>query len=132
MRTRRIGLWAGLSLALCILVLAVATGISVAAAGQQESVALVDYEFRPSDLIVPVGATVVWTNTTTSTLHTVTADDASFDSGNLDPGGSFSMVFNTPGTYRYHCVYHESIGMVGSIVVTNLSPRAYLPTIIQQ
>ncbi len=109
MRPRRIVLWAGLGLALGILILAVATGISVAAAGQQESVALVDYEFRPSDLIVPVGTTVVWTNTTTSTPHTVTADDASFDSGNLAPGGTFSMVFTTPGTYRYHCSYHSPL-----------------------
>jgi plastocyanin len=45
----------------------------------------------------------------------VTADTNSFDSGNLQPAGSFSFTFTRPGTYAYHCSIHPS--MHGSVVV---------------
>lgn len=99
------------------------------------SVDLVNFAFQPGTLTIPVHSTVVWTNTTTATSHTVTADHGSFDSGNLSPGQTFSLTFNVPGTYDYHCTYHQSLGMVGSIVVQgsppNLQPRAYLPVVFE-
>ena len=41
-----------------------------------------------------------------STVHTVTADGGSFDSGNVQAGQTWTHTFTTPGTYAYHCVYH--------------------------
>ena len=38
--------------------------------------------------------------------HTVTADDGSFDSGNLPDGKTFRHTFKKPGKYKYHCEYH--------------------------
>ncbi|WP_240148911.1 plastocyanin/azurin family copper-binding protein [Halorubellus sp. JP-L1] len=41
---------------------------------------------------------------------------SAFDSGTISQG-SFEHTFETPGTYDYYCIPHESIGMVGRIVV---------------
>ena len=43
--------------------------------------------------------------------------DASFDSGQLEPGATFSHTFRVPGTYRYFCVPHEVAGMIGTLIV---------------
>ncbi|MHB8566496.1 MAG: cupredoxin domain-containing protein [Nitrososphaerales archaeon] len=63
--------------------------------------------FTPATITVVIGVnnTVTWTNND-SAPHTVTADDGSFSSGNMDPGNTFSFTFTTPGTYAYHCSYH--------------------------
>lgn len=72
--------------------------------------------FMPSTITVVIGVnnTVVWTNDDTAP-HTVTANDGSFSSGNLNPGDSFTITFSTPGTYTYHCNYHP--WMKGTIIV---------------
>src|SRR6185436_11330015 len=59
-----------------------------AAQPQTISVDIEDNKFTPNKITVPVGATVVWTHKGQKP-HTVTADDGSFDSGNLAAGGSF-------------------------------------------
>ena len=78
-------------------------------------VQVVDFAFEPATMTVPVGSTVIWTNTG-NRPHTVTAADGSFDSGRLDPGEQFSHVFDQPGTFTYSCGFHPD--MQGSIVVT--------------
>jgi plastocyanin len=87
--------------------------------------------FTPSEVRVQIGDTVRWENQST-VVHTVTADPdraadaanvelpdgaAPFDSGFVDPGDSFTHTFDTPGTYRYVCIPHEGVGMIGTIVV---------------
>jgi plastocyanin len=54
----------------------------------------------------------VWNNANANT-HTVTADDDSFDSGDIATGQQFSQEFDTPGTYPYFCQYHGDVGGVG-------------------
>lgn len=83
-----------------------------------------DVKFSPASLTVPSGTTVTWTNKD-SFDHTVTADDGSYDSGNLAQGKTWSHTFNAPGTYHYYCKPHASKGsdgaykgMTGTIVVT--------------
>ena len=88
---------------------------------QAQAVTIVNFAFQPASLEVPVGTTVTWTNQG-SAPHTVTADDGSFDSGTLQPGGTFSMTFDTPGTFTYHCEIHPN--MMGTIVVTAAAPAA--------
>jgi plastocyanin len=78
------------------------------------AVTISGFAFGPASISVPVGSTVTWTNQD-GTAHTVTADDGSFDSGNLAPGATFSQTFDTPGTYTYHCAIHSS--MTGTITV---------------
>ena len=52
-------------------------------------------------MTVTAGSVVTWNNTGAK-AHTVTADDGSFDSGNLDPGQAFGNLFDTAGTFAYH------------------------------
>jgi plastocyanin len=72
--------------------------------------------FSPANAVVVLGVnnTVVWTNNDIAP-HTVTADDGSFNSGNLAPGQTYTYTFTTPGTYTYHCTYHP--WMVATITV---------------
>jgi plastocyanin len=71
-------------------------------------VRVADFAFSPVDTEVPAGTQVTWTNED-PTSHTITADDGGFDSGTLDPGGTFSFVFTRPGTYRYSCLIHPAM-----------------------
>ncbi len=74
--------------------------------------------FSPPTITVVVGVnnTVRWTNNDTAP-HTVTASDHSFDSGNLNPGDTWTYTFNTPGTYTYVCTYHP--WMKGTVIVVS-------------
>ncbi len=78
------------------------------------SVSLKSIAFTPATLTVAVGTTVTWTNND-NVAHTVTADDNSFDSGNLAAGATYTKSFTTAGTYPYHCNYHAN--MTAKIVV---------------
>lgn len=77
-----------------------------------------DPQFDPQVDTVSVGDTVTWTNQTSS-VHTVTADGGSWNSGDVGGNGSFQRVFDQAGEYAYHCTYHGSpgSGMHGTIVV---------------
>ena len=70
--------------------------------------------FSPATLTIKAGTTVTWNNND-NTAHTVTADDNSFDSGNLAAGKTYTRTFNAMGSYPYHCTIHS--GMTGTIVV---------------
>jgi plastocyanin len=84
-------------------------------AGAANSVSIVDYAFNPATTMVKAGTTVTWTNTAGQD-HTVTADDASFDSGHVAAGTTFSHTFAAAGTFSYHCTIHAQ--MTGTITVT--------------
>jgi plastocyanin len=79
------------------------------------SVTIKNMAFNPSSLSVTAGSTVTWMNSDT-TIHTVTADDGSFNSGNIAVGATYSRVFSTAGTFSYHCTIHPE--MTGKVVVT--------------
>ena len=89
-----------------------AGGAAPAAGGS--AVSLINYAFSPTSLQVAAGTTVTWTNNDTA-AHTVTADDGSFDSGNLAAGQTFTHTFTASGTVAYHCNYHPN--MIATIVV---------------
>lgn len=72
--------------------------------------------FEPQTLEIEPGTTVEWVNTGKKE-HTVTSDDSDWDSGKLKPGKKFSKVFDQKGTFKYHCIPHHGVGMVGTIVV---------------
>ncbi len=74
------------------------------------------YCFRPATITVAAGDTVTWTSSS-SAPHTVTADNGSFDSGDVVAGGTYKHTFTTPGvTVAYHCSIHPY--MTGSVTVT--------------
>lgn len=62
--------------------------------------------FDPNAINVMSGSTVSWTNEY-STEHTVTANEGGlFDSGPIPPGMVWDNMFDSPGTFGYHCVIH--------------------------
>jgi plastocyanin len=76
------------------------------------TVNMTDDAFDQTEVDIPAGSTVLWNNGN-GRVHTVTADDGSFDSGDLPTGKQFTMEFDTPGTYAYYCMYHGDVGGVG-------------------
>jgi plastocyanin len=78
--------------------------------------------FSNTNVQVNAGTNVIWSNDDT-TVHTVTANDSSFDSGNIQPGGSFSHQFNNTGTFMYHDKYHNM--MTGVVMVAAASSGGY-------
>jgi plastocyanin len=106
------------ALALVVLALGGGPAPAIAEDGYTVVAALDDY-FDAEVVRVPVGTQVEWRNVGRNP-HTVTADDGTFDSGNMENGDEFSWTFDTPGVYRYYCKYHgaaRGIGMAGIIVV---------------
>jgi plastocyanin len=68
---------------------------------------------QPARVDIVAGATVMWTNDS-ARVHTVTADDGSFDSGRLASSQTFSHRFTAAGEAPYHCMLHPLIqGVVG-------------------
>jgi len=65
-------------------------------------------------IVIGVNNTVVWVNDD-NMPHTVTATNKLFDSGNMNPGDTFSYTFTSPGTYTYGCSYHP--WMKGTVIV---------------
>ena len=82
-----------------------------------------DQAYSPNSLTVPVGTIVTWTNED-AVFHTVTSGtsngttgtpDGIIESGEIQPGESFSYTFDTAGTFDYHCTPHP--WMQGSVTV---------------
>jgi plastocyanin len=79
--------------------------------------------YVPAAVTVASGASVRWDNPT-PTHHTVTHDGCfeeggrcSFDSGAVDPGGTYTIPSLPPGRYPYQCRIHPI--MRGMIIVTD-------------
>lgn len=70
--------------------------------------------FSPATITVPVNTTIKWINKDNFN-HTVTANNGSFDSGNISAGGTYTRQFTAAGTYPYNCTLHS--GMTGTVVV---------------
>jgi plastocyanin len=61
-----------------------------------------------------VGTDVTWRNTDPAP-HTVSAPERAFDSGQLDPGATFTTPMDRAGTFAYLCQIHPS--MAGEVIV---------------
>lgn len=78
-------------------------------------VAILGFAYYPETIIVPVGATVTWTNQD-SEEHTVTSDGHNgYLDGDLEFSKSFSYTFTESGIYKYHCHNHNE--MEGTVIV---------------
>ena len=83
-----------------------------AEADMAPTVTIAQFAFQPTELNVPVGATVTWNNSD-PTAHTVTSD--TFDTGPIDEGAAGTVTFDQAGTYSYFCAIHPT--MKGTVVV---------------
>jgi plastocyanin len=64
--------------------------------------------FQPARVVIVPGTRVVWTNLDPF-RHTLSSDSGIWNSGALDAGQQFALVFKKLGTYRYHCVMYPFI-----------------------
>lgn len=120
---------------------ATATGVTAAQDGEGTVVDMTDdLVFDPEEITVAPGTTVVWENVG-QVGHSVTAyedeipEEAEFfASGDLESeeaargaypaegdvagGESYEHTFDVEGTYEYFCIPHESVGMLGTVVVS--------------
>ena len=88
--------------------------------------------YDPGDATIQPRTAVAWTNID-ATAHTVTSGSPSdnvtgkvFDSGEIGPGGTYTFVFMSPGTYPYFCSIHP--WMTGQVtVVASSVPGATTP-----
>ncbi|KAG0306284.1 hypothetical protein BGZ98_002657 [Dissophora globulifera] len=104
---------------------AILSAVVAAASAAQLTVVIKNLSFVPATLNVQPGDSVTWTNNDTVT-HTVTSgagassgggygsgyastDAATFDSGNVAPGQTFSYTFAAAGTTAYHCNIHSTM-----------------------
>ena len=75
--------------------------------------------FSPSEVTVQEGQTVRFVWSGQALAHNAVADDGLFDSGDPSRDVDYLVVFEvgTAGTYRFVCEPHESVGMVGKVIV---------------
>jgi plastocyanin len=71
------------------------------------------FEYKPPNITVKAGETVVWTNNDLLP-HTVTAGRA-FDSGEIPPQRAWRFVAKKRGVFPYICTYHPT--MKGTLTV---------------
>jgi plastocyanin len=128
---------ARLTALLVLTVLALLIGVTTAGAQRQKvvTVAIRDFYFEPSQLLIEPGTAVQWVNESTS-QHTVfaTSPAGAFRSGTLHPGESFTHTFpqrfpkaspdsrTKPGTYEYLCEIHP--GMKASVTFSESGGKA--------
>lgn len=82
------------------------------------TVSIKSFTFSPGKITVRQGTKVTWTNKD-GVRHDVTPDTETAEfkaSGLLSEGSSYSVTFDTPGTYTYHCSPHPY--MKGTVEVT--------------
>lgn len=92
-----------------------ATTAPAKVAARGTAVAVKDNAFAPASVKVKVGETITFKNSG-AIAHTVTATDgADFDSGTVEPGGTFDFTASKAGSISYVCTFHP--GMQGSIEV---------------
>ena len=78
------------------------------------TVAIAAFAFAPGSVTVNAGDTVVWRNDDI-VPHTATASDSSWDSGVVQPKGTWRMVTRARGEWKYVCALHPS--MTGTLLV---------------
>ena len=87
------------------------TGSAPAPSGnarRSEKVEIVDFAYNPDPVTIEEGGKVIWINQD-SAPHTATADDGSFDTGELEEGKLKSETFKEAGEFTYHCEIHPTM-----------------------
>ncbi len=112
---------------------AAAQANATSAAPVTVNIDMIGFKFSPTEVSIPAGSTVIWTNKE-SVKHDVVANDNSFESPTLDKGQTFSRKFDTPGIINYYCKFHGSPGqgMIGKLTVTPAQAGAVASTTTTQ
>ncbi|MGA3361901.1 MAG: cupredoxin domain-containing protein [Solirubrobacteraceae bacterium] len=92
---------------------------SAATASTTQVVTLHDIQFHPATVHIKVGQSVVWKweDADIETQHNVTSiGRTKFKSSPTMLRGTYTVRFNTAGTYRFECTIHP-LSMQGKVVV---------------
>jgi len=121
------------------LVLLVACNESASSDESQSIIRIVDDEFSPKVINVPVGSTVIWESGGANN-HNVIASDGSwqaissdyFEYGIITKGDQYEYTFEEPGVYEYYCPYHgtNNKGMVGTVIVGDVEYSAPVEKVV--
>ena len=86
---------------LAFLLVALSPGLAAALAGAPVTITI-GSSLDPSSVTIEPGTSVTWVNADSGRHRMAsTSGPERFDSGNLDPGQSFTMTFDVEGTYSY-------------------------------
>lgn len=69
-----------------------------------------NHSFDPNEIEIESGTEVIFKNDDFD-VHTVTADDGSFDSGEIHPGTDYHYTFYSPGECEIHNELHPEMKM---------------------
>ena len=86
---------------------------------QGDIVVIDDFAFGDGEPVeVQAGELITWQNDD-SVRHTVTDDteNPEFSSDAIQPGDTFSITFDEPGTFQYHCSIHPD-RMQGELIIS--------------
>ena len=110
---RRIMMGALIALSLTAATVAPTSALTGARASASHVVTLSEFRFHPGTLVIRHGDSVTWVwrdevehNVTFHGFHSRT-----------QVHGSYTVRFNRPGTFNYHCTIHLEEGMKGKLVV---------------
>ena len=120
MKTKKILIGSLLTVCLAIIITACYDSTSRTKGTTNHTIRMQNSAFLPATLTVPVNSKVTWVNDD-NVIHTVTAADGSFNSGDIAEGSSYSRTFATTGTIKYYDSHTHS--MTGILVVSD-SARA--------
>lgn len=104
-----------------LVLLAAASTFAAPAPDATQHVHIADFAYDPSGVVIDPGDTMLWHNHD-GVVHTASDDGGRWDTGPIGPDASASLVFDTPGTYTYHCSFHPT--MQGSFVVSGAPNQA--------
>ena len=90
------------------------TLFSANAFAEKHVIEIKDFQFVPAVLEVKVGDTVTWVNRDYAP-HTATAEDDSWDTGNLDFKKKARITISAKTGSTYYCLYHPN--MKGSLII---------------
>jgi plastocyanin len=83
--------------------------------GSTATVSVINNQFNPSSVSIPVNGTVTWQWNSGGVAHNVTFQDG--NSGDRT-SGSYARPFSAAGNYSYVCTIHAAQGMTGTVTVT--------------
>jgi plastocyanin len=89
----------------------------------QVTIHMKDFAFQESKIMLSPGTAVTWVNdeATGHFVNTETHPEHTYftpqNSREIGKGESFTVAFDAPGQYNYHCSAHVPQGMLGSLIV---------------
>jgi plastocyanin len=82
------------------------------------------FAYSPKDIRISPGDSVEWLGD--FSMHSLVSEQGLWQM--VSTGSDFTFTFNQPGTYKFHCFFHNSVGMNGTVTV---GYYAYLPLAIR-